>query len=457
MLRPGRIRRGWHGLACAGLAIALVRCAGGPAPQPLHPLASAVERTPVVIVPGITGSKLRSTADGKLLWGEGKQVLRPKDGGYAMARRIGLALDGSDPSIEATAVIEEMRLFAGLVRKPIYGPVPTALKQQGYRRGDLTAPRAGDDLFLFAYDWRGDNIVSAHRLGDRLRAVADARGVTEDAAPLQVDLVCQSNGAYICRYLVKYGLATLDEAERGLRRPLVGVSIRKLILVGTSNGGGLRILREVDRGRTYVAGLGRKMTPEVVFTFPSIYQDLPSYIEKPFMDSRGQPLDLDLYDAQTWADQGWSIFDPEVEKRVASRSDLFADRAARIDFLARCLERSRRLHRVLRRDLEDAPTTRYFLLQNGYYPTSQRAVVRPAAGRSELLFSDDKDLEADPYLAALASAPGDGHATLESQLHLSAQELASMGAEPFLVAGKHFELIIDPSTLRRMMDFLWIP
>ena len=428
-------------------------CRQGVEPQPLHPLATARPRTPVIIVPGTTGSMLRSTASGELLWGEGRHVLRPRDDGYALARPLALPLAAADPAIEPAAVIEEMRLFAGLVRKPIYGPVPEALERQGFQRGELTDPADGDDLFLYAYDWRSDNVLAAQRLGRRLESLAARHG----DEPLAVDLVCQSNGAYICRYLVKFGLASLEEAEQGRRIPLDGVSIRKLVLIGTSNGGSLRILREVDRGRTYVSGLGRRMAPEVIFTFPSIYQDLPSYLDHPFIDRRGQPVELDLYDAATWVEQGWSVFAPGIDDRLDRRPDLFADRPARIAFLSACLDRAKRLHGVLHRDGPEASASRYYLLQNAYYPTAQRAIVQAAGEGSKLLFPGDKELAKDAYLSALASAPGDGHATLDSQMYLSPKERASLAADPFFVAGKHFELIIDPATLRRMLDFLLAP
>lgn len=446
------------GMVCLWVSLGLLwGCASGPAPQPFHAIAKAPQRAPVILVPGITGSKLMRLADGELLWGEGRNVLRPKDGGYAMARPLSLPLEGPDPAINATAVIEEMRLFGGLVRKEIYGPVPEILTRHGYALGDLSAPHPNDNLFLFPYDWRSDNVTSAHRLARRLEALAQGRvGGTADGDPLGVDLVCQSNGAYICRYLAKYGWATLEEAEAGQHRPLQGVRVRKVILVGTSNGGAVRILREVDRGRTYIKGLGRKMSAEVVFTFPSIYQDLPSYLPKPFIDDQGQPLDWDLYDAQIWADQGWSIFDAEAQQRAATRPDLFADKATRIAFLQRCLDRARRLHAVLQGDPEPAPahSARFYLLQNVYYETPQRAVVHRRGTGSELYFTGDPEVDDDPFVAALASAPGDGHATLTSQLRVSPGEQSQLAADPFYLPGEHFELITDPATLRRLMDFL---
>ena len=355
-----------------------------------------------------------------------------------------------------------MRLFAGLVRKAIYGPVPEILTRHGYVRGDLSAPDPRADFFLFPYDWRSDNVTSAHRLAQRLEDLAAARshapradGAASGGEALGVDLVCQSNGAYICRYLAKYGWATLEEAEAGQVRPLKGVWVRKIILVGTSNGGAVRILREVDRGRTYLKGWGRSMLPEVVFTFPSIYQDLPSYLPSIFIDEQGKPLDWDLYDAQLWADQGWSVFDAEAQRRADTRPDLYADRSVRLNFLRRCLDRARRLHAVLQADPEPAsPATRFYLLQNIYDPTPQRAVVYRRGAGSDLRFTGDNEVDDNPSLTAIASGQGDGHATSVSQLHLSAEDRAHFGAEPFYLRGEHFELITDPATLHRVMDFL---
>jgi hypothetical protein len=57
-------------------------------------------------------------------------------------------------------------------------------------------------------------------------------------------------------------------------------------------------------------------------------------------------------------------------------------------------------------------------------------------------------------LRALATAPGDGHASVSSQLWLSPQESSAMPRPPYYVEGGHFELIRDPATRRHLLEAL---
>lgn len=142
---------------------------------------------PVVFVPGVTGSLLRDRATGELAWGAGRNLLVPRDGGYALAYPVAPPA-AWEPRLEPAGVLEEVRL--GPVRQPVYGPLLEALEARGYRRGDLAAPRPGDSLFGFAYDWRRSNVESAGELVARLDALRRARGEER----LTVDLLCQSSG-----------------------------------------------------------------------------------------------------------------------------------------------------------------------------------------------------------------------------------------------------------------------
>lgn len=454
-------RRLWLRLCLFPFSALLVlfgACAGEVTPPIVVPLIDAASRVPVVVVPGISGSGLRERDGGKIVWGLGPEVLGPKDGGYDLARPIpskGVA-NGPD-RLEATAVIDTMRLFGGFIIKPVYGPVMRTLERNGWTPGDLSAPSVDADLYAFAYDWRQDNLEAVGKLLERLHALARAYGWKEGDEPFAIDLICQSNGAHICRYLLKYGDADLDDALAGHGSPPRGLRIRKLLLVGTSNGGSVRILREVHRGRRYVTLIGRYMQPETLFTFPAIFQDLPTSPPRPFVDGHGHSLDIDLFDAETWRRYDISVFTDAARKRMAKRPDLFATEQDRFEFLVAMLARSKKLHEALARDVE-AFDTAYYLLQSAYSPSPERVVLRDKPGDGyELQFTGDKALGRDPYLAYLVSSPGDGHATYDSQRALSPQELQALAAAPYLVRGSHFEMILDPSTLRRIVDFLRMP
>lgn len=444
----GRLRLLVAAVAVLVLSGALVGCGGKIESPVVTPRADAAPRIPVVLVPGITGSTLRDRESGETVWGRGPEVLRPKDGGYLLARSI---VDDY-VRLEATEPLGELRLFAGLVKKPVYGPVLETLAKNGWTRGDLAAPSADADLYAFAYDWRQDNLATVRELLEALRSLAETRA----SEPFEVDLVCQSNGAHVCRYLTKYGGSELDDALAGRAEPPKDLKIRKIILVGTSNGGSVRILREVHRGRRYVPVIGRYMQPETLFTFPAVLQDLPGFLPRPFVDSQGRRLDVDLFDAETWQRYGISVFTDEARERMAKRPDLFGTEQDRLDYLDQNLRRARKLHEALARDVPSFDTA-YYLLQSGYGPSPERAVLRAAPGGHELLFTDDKELEANPYLNYLVSSPGDGHATYDSQRALSPQEISALGAPAYFVDGSHFEMILDPATLRRLVDFLRMP
>lgn len=428
---------------------------GVTAAEPASPAApaGAGEPVPVVLVPGLTGSQLRDRESEEVVWGTGTLLVSPKDSGYALA--LPITTDApAEPRLEAFAVIEEMSL-AGIIRRDIYGPILEMLEGLGYRRGDLADPDTGGTAFPFPYDWRISNVLTSRRLGEQLERLRIARG--EDR--LEIDLICQSNGAHICRYLLKYGGASLKAAENGGVVPPPTLAIRKLILLGSSNGGGLRILHELDRGRNYVPIIGRKWQPETIFTFPAIYQDLPVYRRDLFVDKDGRKLDVDLFDAATWQRYGWSIFSPSARRRLLDdpRPDLFGDEARQLDFLRTVLDETRRFHRLLKLDVESFGGTRYYLLQSKSRDTPSRAVLAEHRGRWRTLFTGDREIARNPRLHALTSGPGDGHATVESQMWLSAQETAALAREPAYVDSGHRELLAEQKTLDHLTDFLEEP
>jgi hypothetical protein len=415
----------------------------------LEPVGEVIDRPPVVFLPGVTGIELRDPATGRSVWGEGRNLIRPHDRGYATARPI---VGGRGAAaIAAGEVILQLRLF-GLIRKRVYQQVVDVFQGHGYRLGDLERPGPRDDLFLFAYDWRQDNIESARRLAERLEHLRRIRG----AERLDVVLICQSNGAHICRYFSKYGALGLVEAEAGETRRPSTLGVEKLVLVGSSNGGSLRILRELNRGRKYVGWIGREWGPETLFTFLSLFQDLPVYTDDLFVDEDGRPLAVDLFDAESWRRFEWSIFSPRVAARLARdrRPDLFGSAADRYRHLRRALDRAARFHRLLRRDEAVPGATRYFLIQNSHNETPARAVLRRVAESWRTLFAGDPEVERRPGLKATVTVPGDGHATVESQLWLSPGELERLAWDPVDVDGEHFEMILNPATLRHLLEIV---
>lgn len=428
----------WMALAASGAPVA-----------DLEPSGSGPPRVPVVFVPGVTGVELRDSESAKTLWGRGGDLFFPRDRGYNIARAI--EAGPSRSRVEAGDVILQLRLV-GVVRKPVYRPLVDLLEASGYRLGDLDDPLPEDSLFLFGYDWRQSNVESAHQLLERLEQMRLARGETR----LAVVLVCQSNGAHLCRYLARYGAATLEQADAGGSEVPASLDIQKVILMGASNGGSLRILRELDRGRQYVRWVGRRWAPEAFFGYESLYQDLPAHTDDLFVDDEGQAVAVDLYEAAAWKKYEWSVFAPDVESRLTKnrRPDLFGDVKAREAFLARTLRDAKLFQRLLRKDSGGTTARRYYLIFNDFNETPARALLVREEGEWQTYFLGDEALDRFPSLFDRLTATGDGHATLESQQWLSRPERDLLSPKVMNVEGKHFGMIHSPEAQRYLLEIL---
>lgn len=433
------------------LLVVLLAAACGPraAPRILPERPAEPPTTPVIFVPGVTGVVLRDSATGEVAWGLGRNLLGPKDDGYSLALPV-IREDPGLPVLEPVAPIEQIAIFG--IRKPIYGPVRSLLTGAGYLEGKLESPRTGETLFFFNYDWRRDLTESAGLLRRQLEELRRVQGRER----LEVDLICQSSGAHLCRYLAKYGAVPLAEAEAG-RLPAT-LSVRRLVLVGSSNGGSLRILRELDRGRRYVPLIGRRMRPEVVFTYPALFQDLPVYRRDLFLDAQGKPLDVDLFDPESWRRYGWSIYGKATASRLKNSSPRFLGSEEERDaYLRRVLSDARRFQELLRADASGFGETRVYVVGSADQLTPDRAVLVREREEWRMLFTGDRALRRNPVLHALATAEGDEHATLASQDWLSPQERAALAVPPRRVRGGHFEALLTEEVRRFLLETLLTP
>lgn len=424
----------------AAALLLLVSCATS-APEPVLPeLRERLAETTVVLVPGVTGTKLVDRSTGRTVWGNTWSFLSPHDGGHAMA----LPIVNSQDTIDPDGPIEEIRLLT--YRKEVYGTVVRLMEKNGLRRGDLENPRDGDRFFFFNYDWRRDNIAAARQLARQLELLG------RFAQRRRVALICQSNAAYICRYLAKYGDVSLAQAETGARRPVSAVALEKIILVGNSNGGAMRILHGLDRGRRYVKFVGRTWLPETIFTVRSLFQDLPVVPSDLFVSAEGNALAIDLFDAESWKTYGWSVYRSDARQRASRRPDLFGTEADRDAYLRENLAAAKRLHALMQRDSADTRLPRFYSIQSDSLATPARAMITARNGKWETRFFHDDHLP--KALAAVVSAPGDAHATVQSQQFLSPAEKAALVRPTIYVNEQHFEIITLPDVQRRILEIL---
>jgi len=216
-------------------------------------------------------------------------------------------------------------VIPGLISGKIYGPW---LK---------TARALGRPFYAFAYDWRRDNLESLDGLRECVRAVRERHG----GRPVQ--LVAHSMGGII-------SLPLVDERPEWFHHALfAGVPFR----------GGIGFFEDMHVGST--TGRNRKITaPEMLFTCPSTYA-LYAHDRSDCVDVRGDPLSIDLFDANTWVEYGMGIF---ADPKMATPE--------RIDHLTHSLARAKTLKTLLEPKSKTHPPIT--VLANRELPTLGRAM-----------------------------------------------------------------------------------
>jgi hypothetical protein len=384
--------------------------------------AARVTRNPVIVLHGFIGSKLRNDTTQEGVWGRFvNAVTRSK------TDDLSLPIDGATLADDRDALVP-YALYESVAGVKFYGAMMDALQNVGgYRLGDIGDPKPGDTCFVYVYDWRRDNVESAIRLGRTLQEIKRRL----HAPDMKFDIVAHSMGGLVALYELMYG--TQDVVTDGRDHPVTWAGapdLGRLVLLGTPLDGTMAAFRLLQNG------FSRSMSPEIVFTMPSVYQLLPDDGRSHFVNPSGAPVDVDLFDARSWVENGWSVFAtrhgarggapvPVVAAAIASGP---ADRAApanpddatadpRRRFLQMALDRARGLRRALARraTLESPVPVHQF--GSDCVPTLDRVILKPTAEGVVTLFDDESAPDRTArQLERVLMAPGDGTVTATSLL-----------------------------------------
>jgi pimeloyl-ACP methyl ester carboxylesterase len=405
-------RRIWVAALLTGLAAACHRDA---APDLGRLYASGMEQSrtpPVILIPGVLGSRLLDKRSGTEVWpgstlhllaGSKQDLVLPFDP---------VTLQPVDDGLEARGLFEQV------LASDFYGAILKTLRQSGGfvagRLGERADPRVRR-YYVFAYDWRQDNVTSAKRLD----ALIEQLRRDYDDPTLKVNVIAHSMGGLIIRYYLRYG--TVDALEGDGAFPLNMAGAQKVstaVLLGTPNLGSVSSLQSMLLGHR--VGF-RRIEPEVLATMPSVYELLPHPLTDWSVDPSGKDLNLDLYDVATWKRMQWSVFDPVVIGRLRARfkspNEANAYLAALQAYFDRSLERARRFIWSVTFEEPSSPV-RFVVFGGDCALTPARIVIEPQAGRSlARLFPEEVQhkLPGVDY-SHLMLEPGDGAVTKPSLL-----------------------------------------
>jgi hypothetical protein len=338
-------------LLCLLAVLLLNAC--GPAIQPdlkrLYQLRDAAEQPPVIIVPGILGSRLAMSDSGREVWPGSLWKLMFSD--YQQLR---LHIDSRHPAPvlglqQVTGITDQV---AG---RDFYGSIISILRDAaGYAPGVAGEPAQPGQrrYYVFAYDWRQDNQKSAVKLGELI----DQIRLDYNNPELRVDIIAHCMGGLGTRYYLRYG--AMDVLNRNdFPMTLEGANkVRRVVLLGTPSMGSVNSIRSFIRG--FDVGL-TKVPTEILATFPSIYQLFPHALVNWIVSGSGRPLQRDIYSRRIWERFQWSVFNPQVQQKVLQR---FKDPQTGQkylqdlqDFFAVQLERARRFSWSLTIPMAEVP------------------------------------------------------------------------------------------------------
>ena len=352
--------------------------------------AENLQRNPIIVIPGILGSKLVDESERRVVWGEfGGNGIDPST--VEGARLLALPIESGKPLDELTDSIKvagpldtlNVRVFGVLIQMAAYRDIVTALGIGGYRdaaSAAKTTDPAGQSVtcFQFAYDWRRDNVETAAQLHEfilekKAYVESERRRQYGDAAqPVRFDIVAHSMGGVMARYYLQYGNAPLPEDDSPLEVTWAGAQyVDRLVMVAPPNAGSLQAVEYLTQGVQF-SRFFSKYEPSLLGTMPSVYQLLPRTRHRPVV-AGPKRMAVDLYDPKLWVRARWGFFNPsqvEVLKQLLpDEPDPQRRQEIAYEHLSKCLRRAELFHAAIDTKVDPPEGTSIHLIASDAHPT----------------------------------------------------------------------------------------
>jgi len=364
-------------------------------------------RNPVIVIPGILGSKLKDGESGRVAWGafSGTYISPETPEGARLAAvpmQKGTPLKELNDGIVSDGALDRVKLnVLGLpLQLNAYANILCTLGVGGYRDsqlGDAGAIDYGDGhytCFQFDYDWRRDNVENARRLHEFMiekrayvrEEIRKRYGVQRE--DVKFDIVAHSMGGLIARYYLQYGDADLPEdgsipAVTWRGRELVD----KVVLVGTPSAGSVQALLQLVNG-FQPAPILPKYEPAVLGTMPSIYQLLPRTRHRAAIQSDTR-ASLDVYDINVWEEMNWGLLSPGqdhvLRELLPEVTDAEERRSIAHDHLVKCLARAQQFTEAMDQPVDYPEGLQLYLVAGDAAETAAVVAVDPGTHRLSVI------------------------------------------------------------------------
>ncbi len=430
----------------------------GPAIEQTYPAHSAtVERVPVILIPGLLGSRLARADNGVELWpGTTRKLLTSNYEDLAL-RIDPETLEPIDDGLVPSG------LFDGAIGKDFYRRIVKELREAGgYRPSNPghAVIQQKARLYVFAYDWRQDNVKTVQKLDELIEQIR----LDYKDPDLRVDVIAHSMGGLVVRYYERYGAVDVLD---GNSFPVTGLGhskLRRVVLLGTPNQGTVSAVHKFLNG--YRVGFSGLPT-EGVATMPSTFQLFPHPLVDWVVNIKGSRLEFDLFDVEFWRLYGWSIFDHRIQRRMDRHREPWPPQEVFERWFEKRLARAQRFTWSLMAPAGDLPLIKPLLLGGDCIPTPRRLVFEKVDAESIARLRPEQILAPLPGVdyESLMFERGDGSVTQSSLLshqHMDGElphhGQASLETErSLLVCARHDELTSNDVLLDSLIEYLLAP
>lgn len=357
------------------------------------------DRNPIIVIPGILGSKLVDDETGKMVWGAfSRKSAHPKNPAdarsLALPMQLGLPLAKLKDSTRSAGALDRLKvsLWLASVQPKAYAQLLSTLGAGGYRDESLGKSGAidyGNDhytCFQFDYDWRRSCAENAQLLSEFIeerRAYVEkerAKRFGPSSKPVRFDVVAHSMGGLVARYYLRYGSQPLPEDGSLPNLNWAGAkAVEKLVLVATPNAGSVESLMNLNEGMNWP--LLADYDPALLGTMPSIYELLPRVRHRVVKDA-GSGAMVDFLDPDIWEKHQWGLLAKNQRANLARLLPEVDDEKLRrkiaIEHIRKSLFNAKRFHAALDRPANLPEATELTLFAGDSVATDSEVLVSEA-------------------------------------------------------------------------------
>ena len=359
-------------------------------------------RNPVIVIPGLLGSKLIDLDTGDRVWGTfglGQVDPNTPTGArqFSLPMAKGKKLSELRDHVEPDGALDRIVVnFLGIpLELNAYYNILQTLGVGGYRDEELGMAGAVDygkdhyTCFQFAYDWRRDIVESAKELDHFIKTRAQyvqketEKRFGKKMVKVKFDLVAHSMGGLVARYYLRYGAADLPEDGSLPKLTWAGAEyVEHLVIIGTPNAGSMDSLEDMIHGAS-IDSLFPHYPASVLSTMPSMYELLPRARHHPLLRVDGQPV-ADLYDPELWKNQQWGLADPIQDPVLKLLLPEVESRKQRLeialDHQAKSLRRGRQFTTAMDLPAKPPESVKLLLIVGDAEETKMAAQINPEGG-----------------------------------------------------------------------------